>query len=248
MIHRLNIIFFLTLSFLFSEELYKYFKDDSENSIIKLETNNLDVISFIDELNLNYNSEIDIPSYSTFYQIHDGYDIQVSFNGSKRLLEESIIINDLNNALNIIDELQYFPENNLVISEPMIFRGIVVKQVTFYPFQINLKTNQIYVFEDVQFDIEEYETDEIQTYNDMKLSRLFEPLYQDLIVNYESSDRNDDYQKPSILYICGGSSMNNSYVQELIEWGHKRGYIVNAISTVTGPIRSPASQEFTRSI
>ena len=35
--------------------------------------------------------------------------------------------------------------HNLVISEPMVFRGIVVKQITFYPFQINLKTNQILI-------------------------------------------------------------------------------------------------------
>ena len=86
MINKFNLIFFLTLSFLLSEDLFKYFKNNSKNSIIELETNNLDVITFINELNLDNNSKLDIPSYSTFYQIHDGYDIQVSLNGNKRLL------------------------------------------------------------------------------------------------------------------------------------------------------------------
>ena len=45
-------------------------------------------------------------------------------------------------------------------------------------------------------------------------------------MNFEYSNRSSDYQASSILYICGGNSINNSYVQDLISWRHKQGYIV----------------------
>ena len=39
--------------------------------------------------------------------------------------------------------------------------------------------------------------------------------------------------KPSILYICGGNSLNNSYVQELIQWRKKTGYKVTVATTTS---------------
>ena len=33
-------------------------------------------------------------------------------------------------------------ENNLVVSDAMIFRGVVVKQITFHPYRINLQTER----------------------------------------------------------------------------------------------------------
>ena len=83
----------------------------------------------------------------------------------------------------------------------------------------------------VDFTIDEFETDVDYEFNDIKLSKAFEPLYEDLIVNYTRSSRDEDYQQPSILYICGGSSLNNPALQELIDWRHKTGYVVNAVST-----------------
>ena len=46
-----------------------------------------------------------------------------------------------------------------------------------------------------------------------KKSRVFEEFYQSEIVNYERNTRSDEYQTPSILYICGGNSCNNGYFQ-----------------------------------
>ena len=39
-------------------------------------------------------------------------------------------------------------------------------------------------------------------------------------------DRDTEFQDPAILYICGGSSENNSSFQQLVEWRHQRGYVV----------------------
>jgi hypothetical protein len=57
-------------------------------------------------------------------------------------------------------------------------------------------------------------------------SRVFESLYSTLILNYEERDRDTEFQDPAILYICGGSSENNSSFQQLVEWRHQRGYVV----------------------
>ena len=50
-------------------------------------------------------------------------------------------------------------------------------------------------------------------------------------MNFTFSDREEDYQASSILYIAGGNWLNNSYVQDLLEWRHKQGYIVNVYDT-----------------
>ena len=60
-----------------------------------------------------------------------------------------------------------------------------------------------------------------------KRSKVIDSLLENFVINFESSSREEDYQLPSILYICGGSSENNSYFQDLVEWRHQQGYIVN---------------------
>ena len=50
-------------------------------------------------------------------------------------------------------------------------------------------------------------------------------------MSIERSTREEDYQASSILYICGGNSINNAYFQDLVEWRHKQGYIVRVVST-----------------
>ena len=113
----------------------------------------------------------------------------------------------------------------------MIFRGIVVRQITYYPFRINLSTGEIQINENVNISVEEIESDSYRNFNQVKKSKIFESFYKDLIINYETSSRSEDYQIPSILYVCGGSACQNSMVQNLFDWRHKSGYIVNHIST-----------------
>ena len=189
--------------------------------------------NFKSQLNSNEISfeETILPSYSTFYQIKDGLDIDVFYNS------ENISIDFLNDKSknkiinNVNSQDQYFPENNLIVSDYMVFRGLVVKQITFYPFRVNLSTGELESVENASIFIKEYQTQTYRQYKEQKKSKLFEDFYQDLIINYESSNRSDEYQSPSILYICGGSSYSNSYVQDLFDWRHKSGYIVNHVST-----------------
>lgn len=211
------------------------------NSNLKTSTFELEISDTVEKINqlknqlnsteLNFD-EIILPSYSSFYQINDGFDINVmitseNFSNSGLISDESK--NKILAKINIED--QYFPKNNLVVSDEMIFRGLLVKQITYYPFRINLKTRTIEMIENINISIEEYELDVNRNYRQLKKSKLFEELYEDLIINYESNRISEEYQTPSILYICGGSSINNAYVQDLFEWRHKTGYIVNSVST-----------------
>ena len=63
-----------------------------------------------------------------------------------------------------------------------------------------------------------------------KRSKLFDSLLDEFVLNLESSTREEDYQTPSILYICGGNAESNAYLQNLVEWRHQQGYIVNTAS------------------
>ncbi|MBS83182.1 MAG: hypothetical protein CMD65_03510, partial [Gammaproteobacteria bacterium] len=168
------------------------------------------------------------PSQSIFYQIKDGYDISVNFNVNSSHFESDIYIDDV---IKEQTKNSFFPENNLIISEDMIFRGVVIKQITFYPYSLNLYTGEIEIFDDVDLIVNEVEINETRNYSEQKLSRAFEPLYEDLIINYEVSSRDEDYQVPAVLYICGGSSLNNSYVQDLIDCRHRSGFVVYTATT-----------------
>ena len=209
---------------------------DEKNNIFEIDT--VDIGKKIDSFNRQLNSseldfnEIVLPSYSSFYQIKDGFDISAT-SSLEEFSYHSFVDDSMKSKImqNTEVDFQYFPKNNLVVSEEMIFRGLVVKQITYYPFRINLQNGELEYSNDVNILIEEYQSDMHRDNRKLKKSKLFEGFYENLIINYETSSRSEDYQSPSILYICGGSSINNSYVQNLFEWRHKSGYIVNSIST-----------------
>ena len=53
-------------------------------------------------------------------------------------------------------------------------------------------------------------------------------MYNNLVLG-TFDNREIDFQNPSILYICGGSSLNYSYMDPLLEWRRKQGYEVTAV-------------------
>ena len=219
------VIFFGSL--VFSREIV--FKNkESHNPVLTIDSiESNKIVKLISE-------ESHIPTWTTFYQIEEGKDIAVSFehNGySSEINNSSFMLEAINNSDFFSSNNSQFPENNLIISEPQVFRGILVRKIIFIPFTYNLETHELIAFNDVEIFINDVNTDITYSYNNVKLSKSFEPLFEDLIINYEPSSREEDYQTPSILYICGGSSINHPYVEDLVEWRHKRGYIVNTVST-----------------
>ena len=221
---KICLLLIISSTYLFSQSFLK----KTDNSPHKLSLDE----AYIDNIKKSLsNGEMFVSS--TFYQIKNDMDIEAEFivsNTTSEFVDDIDTQSFINSSYDISDEA-IFPDKNLIISEPMFFRGIVVRQITFIPFTYNFNTKQLTTFEGVEINVNEVQSNLNLDYNEIKLSRAFEPLYESSIINYQRSDRDDDYQSPSILYICGGSSMSHPYVQDLLEWRHKTGYIVNAVST-----------------
>ena len=221
-------------AFLFAKDIKMLLPKNLEN-ITKLGFSSIEtnlekkekLINFIND-SFEISDEIILPTQTTYYKIDHDKDINVAYTVNDSHYEDFVSFSsNLNTSINT----GVYPNNNLIISDPMVFRGLLVREVTFIPYRIDFENQIVEIYDDVEIEVEEYITDEIRNYSQNKLSKLFEPLYEDMIINYVASDRDEDYQQPSVLYICGGSSLDNPYVQQLLEWRHKTGYIVNAVTT-----------------
>ncbi|RMZ49012.1 hypothetical protein EB821_04570 [Candidatus Marinimicrobia bacterium PRS2] len=184
----------------------------------------------------------ELPHFSTYFQLDPTktYDFQFE-------ILESYIIEDITimphqnmdkwevNAVSIINETVYdsyepLPEVNMVVSERMQGRGVEFVSINVTPYKYYPKYKRLEVYTEIDIQIIETGENPNGELRQPKRSRIFDEFYKDLIVNFEYSDRDDDYQAQAILYICGGNSLDNSYVQDLIEWRHKQGYIVYTAS------------------
>ena len=180
----------------------------------------------------------ELPIYSTLYMIESNknYDFDIVVNESYTVddvdifpyqgLEEPDKKNNLiiDNAFYNSDEI--YPTNNVIQSDRVWARNMELIPISIIPYSYNLKTKQLEIFTNVEIIINESESFDNRQALNMKRSYLFEKLYEDIIVNFEASSREEDYQHPAILYICGENACNNSYVQQLFDWRHQQGYIV----------------------
>ncbi len=193
--------------------------------------------------------------FSLLYQMQPGiaYDATFEVVHSTVLSGVSIYpLQDLkkersDNAILVRDESFYssersYPENNLRILTPKVMRNLELLPISIVPFKYHPDTRELEVYDEIEILVFESGTREITTANEMPPSRVFEQLYASLIVNYEAPERDEDYQTPAILYICGGGSNGAITVpafQALKDWRHQRGYVVYTASTdVTGSSNS----------
>lgn len=187
----------------------------------------------------------ELPRFTTFYQL----DPEKTYDFQLEVLESYLIENitilphqgmekwDVENV-NIINTEIYnsytaFPEQNMIISERSQGRGIAFVSIQVTPYKYYPKYEKLEVFTDIDIHIIETGDNPNPELTQPKRSRIFDEFYKDLIVNFEYTDRPEDYQAPAILYIAGGNWINNSYVQDLFEWRHKQGYIVYTYDTPT---------------
>ena len=177
----------------------------------------------------------ELPTYTTFYQLDPSkeYDIEMVIHDS--YIVENMKINpyedpmnsSLNQDLSFYASNNQYPQNNFYISDRMPSRGLDIIAIEVIPFTYYSDVNSLEVFTNVEIIFNEMGEREIGNNASMKRSRVMDSLLKDFVINYEISSREEDYQIPSILYICGGSSESNSYLQDLVEWRHQQGYIVN---------------------
>ena len=168
----------------------------------------------------------ELPTYTTFYQLDPGkeYNIEMIIHDSYIIENMKIIPYEdensnslLNQNLNFYTSNNQYPESNFHISNRMPSRGIDIVSLEVIPFTYYSDTNSLEVFTNVEILFNEIGDREVNQNSLMKRSRVMDSLLENFVVNYETSSRDEDYQIPSILYICGGSSESNSYFQDLIE-------------------------------
>ena len=185
----------------------------------------------------------ELPIYTTFFQMDPEKTYSVSYNViSSHVIEDIDVYPSQGQNENVTDsnfifnsELHrshsVYPQENISLSEPMIMRDFEVGLITFIPFSYSAKNKTLEVFDEVEIDVVEV-GDRIANQNlPQQRSLLFEPMYEQIVANYEPLDSRDEYQTNAILYICGGSSIDHPYVEELVAWRRSQGYVVYTAST-----------------
>ena len=228
MFHRIAYItLFVSLSFSVDlvKESYNFEYNDNQKTLnIENQLEYLDLpqkLNDIYEISSESLIELGILPFSTLYLVENNKNYSVQIDVTSSYMLENIIIDVDDNVL-----------NNNVLSDRMSMRGVDVIQITYFPFEYDADSQTLTIVEDVNITI--LESDSIQN-NDLDenvipISREFEKILSDMVVNLELGDRVSD-NLPSILFICGGSSASNSYLQDLIQWRKEQGYKVFVEST-----------------
>ena len=173
----------------------------------------------------------ELPVYSTFYQIHDGIEYNVTYviNDSyileginiypEQSVDKAILDNNFNKNLDFYLSNIPYPAKNLIVSDDMTMRDIKFMQISFVPFKYYPQLQQLEVFNDVDIIVEQ--VGNANQTNEISISQSFENLYDSFLINYER-DEDPNYQQPAILYIGSSSAINNSYFQDLLQWRKKK--------------------------
>jgi hypothetical protein len=178
----------------------------------------------------------ELPTYTTFYQLDTNkeYDIEILVHNSYIIENMKISpYQDMNININSEVDLSFYssnnqyPINNFYISDRMPSRGMDIISIEIIPFTYDSRSNSLEVFTNIEILFNEIGEREESANSRMKRSKTIDSLLENFVINYETSTREEDYQIPSILYICGGSSESNSYFQDLVNWRHEQGYVVN---------------------
>ena len=181
----------------------------------------------------------ELPLYSTMVQVRPDREYKIHF----KVLQSSVLsdvtvfpfqdesemknsesINHLNDSFYSGESI--YPESLIHTSERLVMRDLHVLNIQVIPFRFYPSTRELEIIESMDITVSETESREYENSSTRLPSKAFEPLYSNFVVNYENQTRDEGYQKPAILYICGGNSQNNSSFQQLVNWRHKRGYVV----------------------
>ncbi len=189
----------------------------------------------------------ELPVYSTLFQMEPGFTYSADYVVTASHVISDVTIYPFQDALrektetevelrddSFYNSADVYPANHLSVTGPVVMRNLELLSLSLVPFSYNAGTRELEVFDAVDITVSQSGTRDLTLANQMPRSRVFESLYGSLVVNYEPSDRDEDYQAPAVLYICGGGSngaISHPAFQALVEWRHKNGYIVYTAST-----------------
>ena len=114
------------------------------------------------------------------------------------------------------------------ISRPMFMRGVRLIQVSVLPFQYDNSIKEYVFYDKINISVDILQNGEQRNLSTIPLSEEFNTLISSFVDNYEPRERNEDVP-PSILFICGGNSANESSMQNLISWRRQMGYEVHVV-------------------
>ena len=159
------------------------------------------------------------------YVVHQNINVYPSQPYSENSL--SIIKNE-----NLYQSSHRYPNENIEYDKLSI-RGYELLGISFIPFEYDFESKELKVYTQVSINITEIEQENNQD-TTFPRSEIFENMYQNIIINDDIVyNDNRSFQKPSILYICGGNvatSDYNNFFKPLVEWKRQQGFIVNVAS------------------
>ncbi len=234
-----KLLIFTSLIFssnIFNNSMFQIYKVDNKSTEILFNTPEIsitkDIHGYLKFENSelvglsDQNEEFSFPVFSSAFQMNPGFDYEIDFEVINSYFIENVNLKSLND-----NSYDFLPQQNINLSEPQIMRGLVLGQISFTPYKYDIDEKRLEVYDAVQIIVTETNQINYDYFIPEKKSYVFDELYKNFVINFSTSDRSDDYQTPSILYICGGSSINNAYFQDLVNWRHKQGYIVTVVST-----------------
>ena len=194
-----------------------------------------------------------LPSLSSFIQLdkNSSYTIDHNIISEKEYLNKDINpLQNFNNdqSANFIKNEIYntnsqYPENNLHTSNRFAMRGNEFINIELTPFSYYPSDKKLIVMEEVEIIIEKNEEINQPISKDFPNSKVFERLMNSMIIN-PTNNRTEDYQKPHVLYVCGGNSASNFSFNQLTDWRKKQGYQVTVVSTSETGSSSSAIQNY----
>ena len=240
----LNLVLMFSLAFSY-ESKFSYFDNPSGAKINLSQSPNFVAIkggfTRISNIGDGHSIEVgmpEIPHFTTYFQLdpEKEYDFELEIIDSY-IIENIIIMphQGMNkwevDSVNVFNENIYnsysnYPDLNLIVSNRSQGRGIEFVSINVTPYKYFPKLQKLEVYTNLNIEVIDLGSRQSPGLNQPQRSRIFDDFYKDMIVNFEYSDRPEDYQASSILYIGGGSAIDNSYVQDLVDWRHKQGYIV----------------------
>ena len=213
-------------------------------SLPELDFENVEGFTRIRTQNTGFTTDIgypELPVYSVTYHVDPFIEYEISLNVISSHIESNIQMYPAQNGIrNIKNEdteddflsteiVNPYPENNLWVSDRQNMRGeefitVSVTPCTYFP-----STQELEIFDEIEIEILESGSRENPNYQSKPRSRVFEKYMENFSPNY-STRVNEAYQPPAILYICGGSTLEEPSLHELLEWRHQRGYIVYTVA------------------
>ena len=237
-------------TFLFSDNFQSFTLDSKEANKVVISFQNKEIETkvdkgykkFINTQTLTIDDGMpELPKYTLNYGLDPSKEYEVSYNIISSYSVDNIDIyphqsakrlndnegGDLYVAELAIDSENIYPKN-VILEKKSLLRGNEILSLDVVPFLYDRNSKSLEVFQEIEISIEEVGYKENYISKNQKRSRTFQNIYNNLILD-TFDDREIDFQNPSILYICGGSSIDYTYLDFLVDWKRKQGFEVTTV-------------------